>query len=272
MLNIIAWIIAAFSLLVILYIIICKFPALSILDVENIPGEKEAKFKEQILRQRVARDFSYLSKSWQKLRYLIGGAISNFLKKKYQRLSKLRDELRRQKKLNFTEKRELIADLFLRAKSALSEYDYEAAEKNLIEIISLDSKRLLAFLDLAESYRLRKNFQEAKATLEHTLKLALQLGRDPEMLEGVIIAEIHFSLAWVCFELGLFDESLEYTRQALDAEPNNPRYLDLIFDLSIIRKDKKLALSSWEKLAAANPENQKLAELKAKIDLLEDKI
>ncbi|MDD2680998.1 MAG: tetratricopeptide repeat protein [Patescibacteria group bacterium] len=272
MLNTIAWIIFAFSLLVILYIIIRKFPVLSILDVENIPGEKEAQFKEKILKQRLERDFSSLSKFWQGLRRLIGGSIGNFLKKKYNNLSKVRDDLRRKKKLSFTEKRELIADLFLRAKSALSEYDYEAAEKNLIEIISLDSKRLLAFLDLAESYRLRKNFQEAKATLEHALKMALKVSRDPEMLEGVIIAEIHFSLAWVCFELGLFDESLEYTRQALDAAPNNPRYLDLIFDLSIIRKDKKLALTSWEQLAAANPDNQKLDELKAKIDLLEDKV
>lgn len=272
MLTIIAWIIAFFSLLVILYIVIRKFPALAILDVENIPGEKEAKFKEQILRQRLERDFSYLSKTWKKFKHIFGEIISKYLKNKYQRLSKARDELRRQKKLSFTEKRELIDNLFLRAKSALSEYDYEAAEKNLIEIISLDSKSLPAFLYLAESYRLRKNFKEAKATLEHALKMALQLSRDPEMLEGIIVAEIHFSLAWVSFELGLFDESLEYTRQSLDAAPNNPRYLDLIFDLSIIKKDKKLALESWEKLAAANPDNQKLAELKAKVDLLEDKI
>jgi len=271
MLNIIAWIIAAFSLLVILYIVIRKFPALSILDVDNIPGEKEAKFKEQIFRKRIERDFSYVYKIWKNFRSSIGGLINNFLKKKYQKLSNARDELRRQKKLSFTEKRELIADLFLRAKNSLSEYNYEIAEKYLIEIISLDSKRLSAFLDLAEVYRLRKNFKEAKATLEHALKLALQLGRDPELLEGIVLAEIHFSLAWVCFELGLFEESLEYTRQALDVEPNNPRYLDLILDLSIMRKDKKLALSSWEKLSEVNPDNQKLSELKAKIDEIEDK-
>lgn len=272
MLNIIAWIIAVFSLVVILYIVIRKFPSLSILDVENIPGEKEAKFKEQILKQRLERDFNSFFKTWQRFRFSIGGVIGDFLKKTYQKLSNVRDDLRRQKKLNFTEKRELIADLFLRAKNALSECDYKTAEKNLIEIISLDSKRLLAFLNLAESYRLGKNYQEAKITLEHALKMALQISRDPEMLEGVIISEIYFSLAWVCFELTLFDESLEYALQALDAKPNNPRYLDLIFDLSIIKKDKKLATDSWKKLAAVNPENQKLDELKSKIDLLEDKI
>jgi len=270
MLNIIAWIVATLSVLSILYIIIRKFPALSILDVENIPGEKEAKFKEKILRKRLERDFGRVATVWLRFRSLAGNFIGGFLKNRYQKLSKVRDDLRRQKKLSFTEKKERIDDLFTRAKNALAEYDYELAEKNLIEVISLDAKRLPAFLDLAEVYRLRKNFAEARATLEHALKLALQLSRDPEMLEGVIVAEIHFSLAWVCFELGLSDEALEYTRQALDAEPNNPRYLDLILDLSIMRKDKKLALASWEKLAAANPENKKLEELKTKIDLLSD--
>ena len=77
-------------------------------------------------------------------------------------------------------------------------------------------------------------------------------------------------LAWVCYQLGLLDESLEYTRQALDAEPNNPRYLDLILDLSIMRKDKNLARISWEKLSAANPDNKKLPEWLAKIEALED--
>ena len=270
MLNIIAWIIAILSILSILYIVIRKFPALSILDVENIPGEKEAKFKERILRQRLERDFGQVAKFCLRLRSLVGNFIGDLLKKRYQKLSKVRDNLRRQKKLSFTEKKERIGDLFVRAKKALSEYDYESAEKHLIEVISLDAKRLSAFLDLAEVYRLRKNFQEARATLEHALKLALQFSHNPEMLEGIVVAEIHFSLAWICFELGLFDDALEYTRQALDAEPNNPRYLDLILDLSIMRKDKKLALASWEKLAAVNPENNKLEELKAKIDLLSD--
>jgi predicted Zn-dependent protease len=96
------------------------------------------------------------------------------------------------------------------------------------------------------------------------------LRRDPEMLEGIVVSEIRFSLARVSYELGLMDEALEYTRQALDAEPNNPRYLDLILDLSIMRKDKNLAKSSWEKLSAANPDNKKLPEWLARIEALEE--
>jgi len=270
MLTIIAWILGGLSLLVILYIIIPKFPALAILNVENIPGQKEAKFKEKIIRQRVERDFGSIYKGASRWRLLIGNFFNTFLKHRYQHLSKLRDDISRQKKLSFSEKRDRIANLFVQAKAAMTEENFEAAEKQLIEIISLDAKRLSAFLELGEVYRLRKNFKEAKETFEHTLKLAQQLRRDPEMLEGIVVSEVRFSLARVCFELNLLDEALEYTRQALDSEPNNPRYLDLILDLSIMKKDKKLALSSWEKLAAANPENNKLPEWKGKIDAIED--
>ena len=60
MLNIVVWTLVILSLAVILFIIIRKFPALAILNVDNIPGEKEAKFKEKIIRQRVERDFNSL--------------------------------------------------------------------------------------------------------------------------------------------------------------------------------------------------------------------
>jgi len=270
MLTIIAWILAGLSLAIIIFIIVRKFPSLAILNVENIPGEKEAKFKEQIIRQRVERDFNRLGGGLDRFRRRVGGMISAFLKRRYQYLSKKRDDLRRQKKLSFIEKREKISALFNKAKAAMSLESYEEAEKHLIEIISLDAKRLSAFLELAESYRLRKSFREAKETLEHALKLAQQLSRDPEMLEGVVLAEVKFSLAWACFQLGLQAEALEYGRQALDAEPNNPRYLDLILDLSIMKKDKKSALDAWERLAAVNPENNKLPELRAKVEELAD--
>ena len=51
MLDLLAVIVIAISLIIILVIIIRKFPALAILDVERIPEEKEAKFKNQIRKQ-----------------------------------------------------------------------------------------------------------------------------------------------------------------------------------------------------------------------------
>jgi len=268
MLTTIAWILVVVSLLIIIFIIIRKFPALSILNVDNIPGKKEARFKEEIMRQRLERDFSSLSLNLNRKRRYLGKIFGSFLKNHYQRLLKIKNSLRKYKKISLLEKQEKIDILFIKGKEAVEQENYEEAENYFIEIISMDPKRIKAFLELTESYRLRKNFKEAKETLEHALKLARQFKFDPELLAGITVPEIQFSLAGVCEEGGWYEEAIEYGYQALDAEPNNPRYLDLILDLSIMRKDKKLALETWEKLSLANPDNQKLSELKEKVDNL----
>lgn len=264
--EIIAWTLLVISVIVIATIILRRFPALAILNVANIPGEKEARFKDKILKQRMERDFSSISLKLAKLKRRVSEAVGGFFKLRHKKLQKIKTDLKKYKKIGYREKRERIEVLFSKALDYIKDEDCEKAEDNLIEIISLDPKNVKAFLELSECYRLRKIYKEAKETLEHGLKLAKQLAKEPELLDGLVISEIRFSLAELCQEAGYYKEAVEYGRQALDAEPANPRYLDLILDLSIIRKDKKLALETWEKLASANPDNRKLNELKAKID------
>jgi hypothetical protein len=57
MYNIIPLILILLSLGIMAIIIVRKFPALANLDVDNIPAEKEAKFKEQIISNRLKRSF-----------------------------------------------------------------------------------------------------------------------------------------------------------------------------------------------------------------------
>ena len=58
-------------------------------------------------------------------------------------------------------------------------------------------------------------------------------------------------------------------QEAINISPNNPRYLDSILNLCIIEKDQSAACKYYAKLAEANPENQKLEEIKKQIDELE---
>ena len=81
--------------------------------------------------------------------------------------------------------------------------------------------------------------------------------------------EIYFSLAWVEKEIGDIDAALENIREALELEGNSPRFLDLILDLSIMKKDKELASVYLEKLASVNPENNKISDWQEKINSLE---
>ncbi len=252
-------------LIIIFFIILKKFPALAILDVKEMPGEKEAEFKEKIIRQRLERDLSrfghFFLRTWKALSYF----FNNILVDNYKRLKRIKLEYSRKKKLNFSDRQEKIDKLFLLANEAIKEEDWEKAEEKLIEIVSLDIKNILAFSELANLYYETKKYKEAKDTWEHILKLYGQLKDKPD----INIQEIKFNLAESCQKLNELDNAIEYVSQALDGEPNNPRFLDLIFDLSIMKKDKNSANQYFERLMVVDPANQKLIELKDKIKELD---
>jgi tetratricopeptide (TPR) repeat protein len=250
---------------VILIIVVKKFPAMAILDVANIPGEKEAKFKEQIIKARVERDLSrwtgFIGRFW----LFLSKQVSAFLQARQASLKKVKVNYKVSLKMPWLEKQKQIRKLWAEAEEAAGKEDEAAAEEKLVEIISLDQKNLDAFFKLAGLYDNQKKWIEARQTYEYALKLARQ-SKDKDDIRGDIGAqEVHFALAKVEREAGDLDEALENIREALEIEPNNPRYLDLILDLSIIRKDKNLAQECLGKLAAVNPENQKLEEWGEKI-------
>lgn len=268
MTTILSLILIGLCLIVILTIVLKKFPALAILDVSNMPGEKEAKFKDQIIKQKVERDLARLGGTVGRVWLFFSRQASNFLKNSQEQLKKLRLSYKATAKIPFAEKQKMIKDLFIAYADLLKKERFNDAEEKLVEIISLDQKNLNAFFKLGSLYDEQKKWPEARQTYEYALKLARQFKNDETIMEDLTLQEIYFSLSWVERESGDLDAALENVREALDLEPNSPRYLDLILDLSIIKKDKELALASLERLAAVNPENQKLGEWKGKIDSL----
>ena len=57
-------------------------------------------------------------------------------------------------------------------------------------------------------------------------------------------------------------------RKSLEIQPNSPKYLDFLLQVSIMVQDKKLANETLQSLAKVNPENQKLEEYKELVDEL----
>jgi len=78
--------------------------------------------------------------------------------------------------------------------------------------------------------------------------------------------EIYFALANANKQLGDFDEAIDNLHEALELEANNPRYLDLILELSIMKKDCVLAENILHRLEESNPENQKISEFRARLN------
>ena len=265
MLTVISIVSLCLAVLVILLIVIKKFPALAILDASNIPGEKEAKFKEQIIKARVERDVArwhgFLGRIW----LFLTKRLSASLKSQQEALKKVKAGYRANIKMPWLEKQKKIKELIVAAEESLKKEDEKEAEGKLLEIINLDQKNLGAFFRLGELYESQKKWSEASQTFGYALKLSRQ-PREDEGAGEITPQEIHFAIAGVEKEAGNLDIALENIRESLEIEPNNPRYLDLILDLSIMKKDKELAGESWEKLAGVNPENQKLATWKEMID------
>ncbi len=269
MLTIISLILTGFCLIIILAILFKKFPVLAILDVNNLPGDKEMKFKDKIIKQRVERDLSKWGGAVAKVFLFVHNRFANFLNSTKNQLKKVKLNYKTNTHVSWPEKIKRTKELFLEIENYLKKENFSEAEERLVEIISLDDKNLKAFLKLADLYDLQKKWAEAKQTYEYALKLARKHKDDELVMGDFNLSEIYWSLSWVFKELGELEDAKQNIQEALDLEPNNPRYLDLILDLSIIKKDKESALYYLEKLAEVNPENNKLNELSERIEAIE---
>jgi len=268
MITTISIILIVIGLLIIAMIILKKFPALAILDVENIPGQKEARFKEEIIKKRLERDFSRWGHIFISIWHFLSFIISGPLHKAHTKLKEIKDISRRSQKMTLSQRREHIRSLFRSAEDSLKIGELDRAEASLIEIVSLEQKNLPAFFELADVYSAGKKWAEARQTLGHALKLCKA---SKEHFEGdITLQKIYFSMALVNESLGDYKEALDNIAEALELEPNSPRYLDLAITLAIELKNKEYASEMLERLREVNPENAKLVEIAEEVSQIPD--
>ncbi|MEA3398584.1 MAG: hypothetical protein U9R06_02465, partial [Patescibacteria group bacterium] len=86
MYNIIPLVLILVSLTVIIVIITRKFPALANIDLGTIQTERETKFKERIISNRIKRGYYKYYSKLAKLAKPIGGVIVDFFKWGYKKL------------------------------------------------------------------------------------------------------------------------------------------------------------------------------------------
>lgn len=259
MYNIIPLIIICASLFIILIIVVRKFPALASLDVENMPAEKEARFKEQIVTGRLQKNMAKWSAFWGKFFGFIGGKIGSifkFIQNKLQEAKK--NYSAHSAPIPAEDKEQMIKGLLAKNNDLDYREDFEEKEANLIRIIELEPRNSEAFIALGSVYAANKKYEEGKQAFAHVLKL---LGNNEPDKQ----AEIYYDLAAIYRDTGELENSLETIKMATKLSPNNPRYLDAVLEISIMNKDKITALDAFDKLSAANPENGKLAEFKEQI-------
>jgi tetratricopeptide (TPR) repeat protein len=252
------------SLVVMMVVIGRKFSALANLDVDSIPEEKEAKFKEQIAGKRIKKTlFGWGSRAGNRFKNIYSRS-GGLLSKTTDRLEQLKKEYAKEATNEKRSKDERVAEAFRNLEALDAKEDFDEYESNLIEIIGLDSKNTEAFNELADLYFDNKKYKEAEQTYDHLLKL-LESSEDDHKR-----AEIYFDLAFVAKEEGRLVKALKNMQKALKLAPNNPRFLDTMIEISIMNKDKTLAKSAYDKLAEVNPENKKLEEWEKEIEKIKN--
>jgi len=295
MIFIILLTIIALSLGIMIVIVIRHMPHLTAIDLVNLPKEKALKVKKKIIELRLKRKLSgnintfynkYLIPSLTKIKAL----SIKFYNKIIEMEKHYKKEIKTQEveSLPDIEKQNALKSKIIQAEDFLTQEKYKEAEEVLIEVVAVDHKNIQAYLGLGQIYRAQKNFEHATEVYEYILKI------EPENNDGLLglariaikqnnheyameifdkltklnpdNASYYYEQAITLENLGEFQKALEVCQKAVDLKPNDPKYLDAMLNLSIISKKKYLALKMFDRLKDANPENQKLDEIKGRIE------
>lgn len=263
MYNIIPIIIIIASLAAIVAILVRKVPNVSVLDVDQLPEEKQLQVKKTLIRNKLERVLEKAgSKITEKMRKWWGNFLSKRLGAVRNKMLAFEAKYHQTHKKMFSSSSDDIAALLEEARALKDREDLTGAEKKYIEVIEISPQDLASYRGLADVYLMQGNCDEARETLEHVLKL---VSRDKQKR----LSSDYINLGLACRELKNYPKACTSFKQALSLEPRNPRILDLLCETSIMIKDKKIAKEAWKRLRKVNPDNQKLGELREKIEGLE---
>jgi tetratricopeptide (TPR) repeat protein len=293
MYNIIPLIVILLCLGIILAIIFKKFSFLSTFDVSKNPKEKELETKDKLINERLKRKAKFVWNKLSPFTKLASNIGVRKIKSWQEKLKNLEEKYKKkpQKEVLMTKEEfynleQNINNLLKQAEKLIDQEEYGDAEKKYIEIISYDPKNVEAYRGLGNLYILQNNYSEAKQIFEHILKLNklddqayAKLGKIAEEEGNLILAKediqkslnlkttgLHyFELAEVCLKLGEIENVDVNLMKALELEPNNPKYLDFLIKICIIKKDKTGAKEALARLRTVNPENGKIIEFEEQI-------
>ncbi len=281
MLNLVLVSIIIICSVVIIYIILRRFPEVANIDISTIPEEKAIQIKNRILADRLTRKTLKHINSITRILVPIWKFFQTRFRAIYQKVFELEKKYRSKYRplLSQEELNKNIEELLKKASEFVEKQEYASAERQYIEILSLDKKNYKAYKGLSNVYIYQKDYDRAIEVLEYIIKLnikrlsKLERINTPVMIElkekiKKDLAEDYISLGMVYRNLDKLDLCFDYFSKAVDLMPNHPRYLDLLLDVSIILGKKVFAMDVFNKLKKVNPTNNKLDQFSERIKVL----
>jgi len=277
--DLIPIIIILVSLGVAVYIVIKKFPQMANIDVDQIPEEKQADLKKEILEKQFEKQFKKVTSKITKLilpvnKFLVSkfeGIKDKILKKK-QALEEEHEAIRVQDK----SQTEILHELLDEGASLMEQENYAEAEKVFIKALGIDKHISIIYKNLGEIYSEQKKYDYAIETFKYLINLESKKAKQAEY-DGNVEAErlIKRDLAQIQFELAQtyklaenIKEAKVSVERALLIDFKNPRYLDFLCEICIISGDKIGAQACVSRLRETNSENKKIETLEERIEQL----
>lgn len=283
-------------LVVVGYVVVKKFPQLANLDVQNLPEEKESKKKKEILNQRIDEQgrrlstrldklFKPIKRGWGllQLRFRIYVGKMERLWHHEQRL----EEKKVREEMSTEEKQTRLEQVLKEAETCRGSGDLDTAEELYISAIKIRPNSTTAYRGLGETYLAKESLEEARQTFKYLSQLdkndetavvrlaeiAERQGKIEKAIEyyerAIILNDSlsprFYHLAELLLKVNQPEVAKEAIVQAVELEPKNPKYLDLLIEIAIISGDQALANKGYDELRLVNPDNQKLVEFKERM-------
>lgn len=262
-------------LAIIILIVSRKLSALKILDTSTLVEEKESKTKKKIVADRYLRKLSSVKRGLIIVFKPLFALVTNITRNFYTRVLELEEKYKQQSAPKENQPpvniENQIQELSQKADALTKAGNLNEAEENCIKILELDSRNLDTYQKLADLYNEQKDYTKTKATFEYIVKLIKSKKISKDLSGGNynhLLAECYEKLCATSQLLHEDRECLAYIKKAISLEPNNPKYLDLLLKISIILKDKSVAIKALRALKKADPANQKLPDFENEIKKL----
>jgi len=239
----------------VIYVMLRKLPTVALIDVHNLPVDKTAKKKEEIIADRIVRKLTAGSAPLRK----VGSAFWAWIREHFRRLAHKAFELER-KSEHLARKQWDALTAATRLHSLMREGDrlakeekFVEAEKQYIEALSIEQKNPKLYEKLGRLYLRNKQYEQARDTFRFASRLSPS--------DASVIA----SLGEVAMAREQYPDAITYFQHAVSLRPRSPRYLDFLIEACIAGNDKVHAREAYFQLARVNPDNAKLPDFDRRV-------
>jgi tetratricopeptide (TPR) repeat protein len=278
--------VGTYCLIRIAVVVLPKFPQLALIDTGIIPAEREARKKKEIMHGRTHRILAGAVGSTGKALLPLWVQIRDAFRVKYRDLLNVQRQFKREKELTPAETRERIVSALADAAKLSEVGKNDEAEKKYMEALGYDPRRVEAYRGLADIYMDDRRYDRAKETLQYLIKALIRENRcihgagrrsfataaeeNPNACPAspaahAEIAARSVALATAFTELRDAEGNMGAYELAVNMEPTNPRYLDLLLEACILGGDKRRAEEVLAAFRESNPGNAKLAEFDERV-------